>query len=389
MNVHFVRLRMDIDVSNIPTAIRFVRADSSFENIPQGFPVLILLDQSKLPYEEKYLHITDWREVIDCIKKLIVRGAPAIGIAGAAAVALRAAEYAYSKQHDERSDTLQFDRVRIIDDTPFDRNLYRDSLNYSGSMIKNARPTAVNLAWAVDGALILMASELDNRKSAEEIADVLYDYVCTLIEQDIDSCQRIGEFGARLLPDRCTILTHCNAGALATAGIGTALGVVYTAAAVGKLTQVFSDETRPVNQGARLSVWELSKAGVPVTLICDDMAASVMAQGKIDAVIVGADRIAANGDTANKIGTLGVAILATYFRVPFYVAAPVSTIDINAQTGADIPIEERDSSEVLPRHIDGVRVYNPAFDVTPAHLITAIITEQGVFSPGDIETIFE
>lgn len=204
------------------------------------------------------------------------------------------------------------------------------------------------------------------------------------MDEDEAANRRIGAFGAELLPDGCNVLTHCNAGSLATSFYGTALGVVYAAAAAYKIRRVFADETRPVCQGSRLTAWELARAGVPITLICDDMAASVMASGKVDAVVVGADRIAANGDVANKIGTLGVAVLARHFGIPFYVAAPTSTVDPAMADGASIPIEERAADEVLPQPIPGVSVFNPAFDVTPAELICAIITEAGAFEPADI-----
>lgn len=371
------------DLDGLPRAIQLLRADDSLSVAPDGFPVLSLLDQSKLPGEESYLFITDWRQVIDAIKTLKVRGAPAIGIAGAALMALRAAEYVFAGLS-APADEQDFDRVFVINEEGFDSDLYLIGMEHAGQMAKKARPTAVNLSTAVDACIDLIRSELACGKEVADIADSLYSFACRLIVEDESRNRKIGAAGAKLLPDNCTILTHCNAGSLATAFYGTALGVVYSAAQQGKIANVYADETRPVCQGSRLTVWELSRADVPVTLICDDMAASVMSSGKVDAVVVGADRIAANGDVANKIGTLGVAVMASHFDIPFYVAAPLETIDLNCKTGEDIPIEQRDASEVLPEPIDGVDVFNPAFDVTPASLVTAIITEAGVLSPDSI-----
>ena len=216
------------------------------------------------------------------------------------------------------------------------------------------------------------------------VAEALASLTRRMIAEDEAANRTMGAHGAALLPDGATILTHCNAGSLATAFYGTALGVVYAAAEQGKIARVFADETRPIGQGARLTAWELARAGVPATLICDDMAASLLASGQVDAVVVGADRIAANGDVANKIGTLGVAVAAARFGVPFYVAAPLATVDASVPDGSAIPIEERDPSEVLPVPLAGVDVWNPAFDVTPAELVTAVITEAGVFAPSDV-----
>ena len=247
------------------------------------------------------------------------------------------------------------------------------------------RPTAVNLAWGVDRAMRIVADLQVAGEGPVAVAEALFSLCQGMIAEDEAVNRAIGRNGAALLPPGCTVLTHCNAGSLATAFYGTALGVVYAAAEEGKLRRVYADETRPVGQGARLTVWELSHAGVPVTLICDNMAASVMGAGKVDAVVVGADRIAANGDVANKIGTLGVAVLARHFGIPFYIAAPRSTIDTGTATGSDIVIVQRDSAEVLPRPIEGVEVENPAFDVTPAELVSAIITETGVFRPAQLQ----
>lgn len=374
---------MKIELENIPRAITISRA-SGHPYIPDGFPIVTILDQTKLPYEIDYLEITDWRETIECIKALKVRGAPAIGIAGASAVMLRAAEYVYSSTDETREAAEDFDRVFIIDEDAFDPALYRIGMEYSASMIKSARPTAVNLEWAVDSCIDLMGKLLDEGKDAKSIENALYAHVEDMIIQDEKACRAIGDHGAALLGESSNVITHCNAGSLATAFYGTALGVIYSAAESGKINMVYADETRPLGQGSRLTAWELSKAHVPVTLICDSMSSFVMSNEKIDAAIVGADRIAANGDVANKIGTLGLAIAANHFNVPFYVAAPTSTIDPSIETGADIPIEMRDKIEVLPMPIEGVDVLNPAFDVTPSALITAIVTEKGVFSPEDI-----
>lgn len=379
---------MKVELENIPRAITLSKA-SGHPYIPDGFPIVTILDQTKLPYEVDYLVITDWREIIECIKALKVRGAPAIGIAGAAAVMLRGAEYAYSSTDDVREGAEDFERVFIIDEDSFDPSLYKIGMEYSASMIKSARPTAVNLEWAVDSCIGVMNELLYEGADAKTIEDALYAHVKEMILQDEQACRAIGDNGAALLEEGSKVITHCNAGSLATAFYGTALGVIYSAAEAGKIKAVYADETRPLGQGSRLTVWELSKAQVPVTLICDSMSSFVMANEKIDAVVVGADRIAANGDTANKIGTLGLAIAAKHFNVPFYVAAPTSTIDASIETGKEIPIEMRDASEVLPRPIEGVDVLNPAFDVTPSGLITAIVTEKGVFAPKDILKAFK
>ena len=323
---------------------------------------LRFIDQRLLPGELKVSETTQWREVIDAIKTLAVRGAPAIGIAGAAAVAL----------------WLENDAV-VVDEDDFTQ-----ALDIVAREVTDARPTAVNLAWAVDKTVAYIHEQLDGGAPLEEMGLNACMYVQQLAADDERINRAIGENGAPLIPDNACILTHCNAGSLATAFYGTALGVIYTAAEQGKVRSVFADETRPVGQGARLTVWELAQAGVDVTLNCDNMAATLMAQDKIDCVIVGADRIAHNGDTANKIGTYGLAVLAQYHKIPFYVAAPLSTFDFSLETGAEIPIEQRVAAEVLPQPIEGVEVYNPAFDVTPGELVTAFITEQGVYQAKDL-----
>lgn len=344
---------------------------------------MVLLDQSRLPENEVFLFVTDWRQVIEAINTLKVRGAPAIGIAGAALMTLRAAEFVFATQ-DTPSDEEDFDRVFVIDKQAQDVELYKIGLEYAAEMALKTRPTAVSLQKALKACLDLIHEEIETCQEISVIANRLYEFTSNLIIEDENRNRMIGFNGAKLLKDNSTILTHCNAGSLATAYFGTALGIVYTAFDQGKLKHVFIDETRPVCQGSRLSAWELSRAGVSGTLICDDMAASVMSQGKIDAVIVGADRIAANGDVANKIGTCGVAIMANYFNIPFYVAAPNETIDVNTKNGAQIPIEQRNESEISKTPLEGIEIYNPAFDVTPSNLITAIITETGVYKPQDI-----
>lgn len=345
------------DLSN--AAADTVAAFVSEAALAEGTPVLCCLDQRALPDELSFLVTDEHLSVISWVKELAVRGAPAIGAAGACALALAA--FALARSGDEKG--------------------FLRALQSAADAIRDARPTAVNLSWAVDRALAAAQRRLDAGEAPAKAADALFDEARIIMAEDEAANRAIGHHGSALLPDACAVLTHCNAGSLATSFYGTALGVVYAAAEQGKIRMVFADETRPVCQGSRLTAWELGCAGVPVTLICDDMAASVMSKGLIDAVIVGADRIAANGDVANKIGTLGVAVLARHFGIPFYVAAPISTIDANVPDGSGIPIEQRAADEVLAHPIEGVSVLNPAFDVTPADLICAIITERGVFEP--------
>ena len=314
-----------------------------------------ILDQSRLPNETVYLELSQAEDLYEAIASLRVRGAPAIGIfAGYALYVL-----ALQSQETQYGPFLEACR----------RN--RDYLNSS-------RPTAVNLRHMLDR--VLAVAESMPCADIPSIQAAMGQAARAIHQEDIAMCTAISEYGLSLVKAGDGILTHCNAGSLGTVLYGTALGVVYTAAAQGKIERVYADETRPVGQGARLTTWELSRVGIPTTLICDNMAASLMAQGKIDAVIVGADRITANGDAANKIGTYGVAVLAKHHGVPFYVAAPASTVDLALEDGSQIPIEQRDPSEVLPRPIEGVDVWNPAFDVTPYELITAIVTEDGVWN---------
>jgi methylthioribose-1-phosphate isomerase len=333
---------------------------------------LSLIDQTLLPGAFRRVAVRDMRTLWDAIRRLVVRGAPAIGIAAAYGVVLAAAEAPPSRG------------------IPGGRALDRLRRHVLGAIafLATSRPTAVNLFWALDrmrAALERALAQARARGSHDRrgLLGALLAEARGIHREDADLCQAIGRHGAALLRSGSGVLTHCNAGSLATGGSGTALSAIYEAVARGKDIHVFADETRPLLQGARLTAWELSRAGVDVTLVCDDMAATVLASGRVQAVIVGADRIARNGDVANKIGTYGVAILAREHRVPFYVAAPSTTFDLSLRTGREIPIEERAGEEVTegfgrrtaPR---GVSVYNPAFDVTPARYVSGIITERGV-----------
>ncbi|MCY4132338.1 MAG: S-methyl-5-thioribose-1-phosphate isomerase [Nitrospira sp.] len=326
-----------------------------------------LLDQSRLPGHTELIECADVDAVASAIQELKVRGAPAIGVTAAMGVALGA-------QSVFETDVPAFEqKILAICD-----------------QLAATRPTAVNLFWALTR---MKAVVRENRAcTVAEIQSRLVQEALAIQQQDIAMCKAMGRQGAVLIKDGQNVLTHCNAGALATAGYGTALGVIRAASEQGKQVHVFANETRPVLQGARLTAWELMEDGIPVTLITDSMAAVVMRQGKIDLCVVGADRIAANGDVANKIGTYGVAVLAKVHDVPFYVAAPSSTIDVSMPSGSAIPIEERPGHEVTtingeaciaPKNVD---VYNPAFDVTPAEYVTGIITEQGIVSPEQIAT---
>jgi methylthioribose-1-phosphate isomerase len=328
-----------------------------------------LLDQSRLPGSVEFLTCRDYQAVADAIRDLKVRGAPAIGVTAALGVALGA-------QSVNASDYPAFAQaVRIICDR-----------------LAATRPTAVNLFWAIER----MKRKLDSiqNQPLASIKQALITEAQAILDEDIALCKAMGRHGAELIKDGQTVLTHCNAGALATAGYGTALGVIRAAWEQGKKIHVIADETRPVLQGARLTAWELMQDHIPVTLITDNMAGSLMRQGKIHLCVVGADRIAANGDVANKIGTYSVAVLARAHGIPFYVAAPYSTIDLKTKSGADIPIEQRNPIEVTTLHGSrpvapkDVAVYNPAFDVTPADLISGIITERGVFKPQELAKHF-
>lgn len=328
---------------------------------PSGF--LRLIDQTRLPSEVVNLDAHDVATVWEAIKVLRVRGAPAIGVAAAYGAVIGA-----------RARGLD----RVVD--------VHQALREAAGFLRTSRPTAVNLFWALDR---MEASAQRSRPEAPSgllFLDALLAEAHAIAAEDRDMCRAIGRHGASLLESGQGVLTHCNAGGLATSDYGTALAVIFSAHEAGKQIEVFVDETRPLLQGARLTAWELVQRGIPATLICDNMAAQVMKEGRVQAVVVGADRIAANGDTANKIGTYGVAVLAHAHGIPFYVAAPSSTFDLSLSDGAHIPIEQRDASEITrwhdrPTAPDGVAVYNPAFDVTPAHLIAGIITERGVIRP--------
>ena len=318
------------------------------------------IDQTRLPLEESYVLATTYEQVADVIVTMVVRGAPAIGVSAAYGVALGAL------------------RTKAVTAQEFAPEFERICARLAGT-----RPTAVNLFWAIDRMKRLFASLLAAGATLAQIQEKLLAEAHAMYEEDIAACKAMGAFGGALLPDEGGVLTHCNAGALATCGYGTALGVIRSAVEQGKCISVFADETRPFLQGARLTAWELMADHIPTTVICDNMAASLMRAGKIHAVVVGADRIAANGDVANKIGTYNVAILAKEHGLPFYVAAPWSTIDLATATGDSIPIEERPAVEVTHHGgkqltPNGVGIRNPAFDVTPARYITAIITERGV-----------
>lgn len=319
---------------------------------------VIMLDQQQLPLQEYYAHYKTVEEVAHAIRTLVVRGAPAIGVSGALGVLLG-------------SVTCEAQEL----------GAFKKEIDHVCDRLAETRPTAVNLCWAINRMRAVLDAPYD---ALDQVKAALKHEALTILADDERINRALGAHGASLIQEGDTVLTHCNAGALATAGHGTALGVLYSAWEAGTRFSVIADETRPVLQGARLTAWELMRFGIPTTLITDNMAASLMAKGLIQKVIVGADRIAANGDVANKIGTYGVAVLAHHHRIPFYVAAPMSTIDPHTPTGAHIPIEERNPREVT--HIGdqqvaplGVSVYNPAFDVTPASFVSAIITERGVF----------
>jgi len=320
-----------------------------------------ILDQRQLPARTVYHEYDDYRDIIESIKTLEIRGAPAIGIAGAFALAVAA----------EAKINTDVEHLKRI-------------MTEVATEIKAARPTAVNLAWGVNR--VLDTAHAYQGEDFEEFRGHLWDEAESILNEDRALCEAIGKNGAELIRDGDTILTHCNAGALATGGSGTALAVVYAAHDMGRKVKVYADETRPLLQGARLTSWELMQEGIEVTLICDNMAGVVMRQGKIDKVIVGADRVAKNGDVANKIGTYTVAVLAREHNIPFYVAAPYSTFDNDIATGADIPIEERSPDEItswggVRTAPDGVRTYSPEFDITPRDLVTAYITDKGI-TPG-------
>lgn len=328
---------------------------------------LRLIDQTLLPVQFLEIELDQVEQVFEAIRSLRVRGAPAIGCAAAYGLVIGLQKFTALPR-------VEFDK-KVLEVADY---------------LATSRPTAVNLFWALDRMRGVLPKE-PNLTSSELLARLLTE-AKTIEDEDREMCAAIGRHGAALLKDGSGVLTHCNAGGLATAGDGTALAVIFAAAASGKQLQVFADETRPLLQGARLTSWELQRRGVPVTLICDNMAGWVMHEGRVQAVIVGADRITANGDTANKIGTYSVALLAKAHGIPFYVAAPTSTFDLTLATGAEIPIEQRAAREIThgfgkQTAPEGVAVYNPAFDVTPANLIAAIITERGLIQPVTVDNV--
>lgn len=323
--------------------------------------VVVMIDQRKLPAQEVYVRCKTAPQVARAIKSMVIRGAPAIGVAAAWGIAL-------GMRRSAATGTQKF----------------AAEFQKTCDLIAATRPTAVNLFWAIDRMKRSFAAGAQAGESVDQLKDRLDRESDAIHDEDVANCRAMGAFGAAVVPADARILTHCNAGALATAGYGTALGVVRGAVEAGKRVSVFADETRPFLQGARLTAWELVRDGIQTTIITDNMSGALMRQGKVDLVVVGADRIAANGDTANKIGTYTVAVLAREHQIPFYVAAPLSTIDLNTPDGSHIPIEERNVREVT--HVGssqlapvGALIWNPAFDVTPHHLIAGIITERGIF----------
>jgi methylthioribose-1-phosphate isomerase len=321
---------------------------------------VVMVDQRKLPTKEIYVSCRTAAEVARAIRTMVIRGAPAIGVAAAMGIALGMSR---SKASGTRAYTVEFNRIC--------------------DMMAATRPTAVNLFWAIDRMKRTFAEGVQAGESVSELTARLIAEAGRIHDEDVASCRTLGSHGASVVPGNARILTHCNAGALATAGFGTALGVIRAAAEAGKLEEVYADETRPFLQGARLTAWELVRDNIRTTVITESMAGPLMREGRVDMVVVGADRIAANGDVANKVGTYTVAVLAREHGVPFYVAAPLSTIDLATPDGAHIPIEQRDAREVS--HLgttrlapEGAAVWNPAFDITPAGLVTGIITEKGI-----------
>ena len=332
---------------------------------------VLMIDQTKLPAEEVYHNCESCEAVADAIRTMVIRGAPAIGVAAAMGVALGVRQAVAGL--DAAGATTKEDGAGSLD----------RRMNEICSTLAATRPTAVNLFWAIDRMKKRYESLRAAGKPLKDIAGALVGEALAVQTEDVAINQAIGRNGAALLPQQANVMTHCNAGALATAGYGTALGVIRAAVEAGNPVAVFANETRPFMQGARLTVWELQQDNIPVTLLTDNMAGHVLSSGRVGAVVVGADRIAGNGDVANKIGTYSVAVLAKENGVPFYVAAPISTLDLSLASGTEIPIEERDPSEVT--EVQGVRVappntpvFNPAFDVTPNRYVTAIITERGV-----------
>jgi methylthioribose-1-phosphate isomerase len=330
---------------------------------------VVMIDQRKLPGVEIYVRCKTAAEVARAIKTMVIRGAPAIGVAAAMGIAIGVRK---SRATGTQKCAAEFQKLC--------------------DLMAGTRPTAVNLFWAIDRMKRSFATGVQAGESVDQIKDRLDREADAIHDEDVASCRAMGAFGADVVPQDATILTHCNAGALATAGYGTALGVIRGAVEQGKRVTVLADETRPFLQGARLTAWELMRDGIETTVITDNMAGAIMRTGRIDLVVVGADRIAANGDTANKIGTYTVAVLAREHQIPFYVAAPLSTIDLNTPDGTQIPIEERNAREVT--HLGGHQltpkgalIRNPAFDVTPHHFIAGIITERGICRAPYLESL--
>jgi len=356
-----------------------IRSAISFDTVelsPNGREVIIL-DQTLLPNQEKFLHLTTAEQLFYSITLLKVRGAPAIGIAAAFGLAMCINRYRAKNMEDLEREFLRIKRYLYI-----------------------CRPTAINLMWALDRmerCFYKVTASLDkiDKHSIETVKNALIAESREIKAEDVKMCEQIAENGFKLLKDGCGILTHCNAGHLAVSRYGTALGPIYLAQQMGYCPRVFVGETRPLLQGSRLTAYELMKAGINTTLICDSMASIVMSQKKVDVVFVGCDRVAANGDVANKVGTSGLAILAKHYGIPFYVLGPTSTIDFNCPEGAHITIEERASYELTEMHFSkpvapkGITVYNPAFDITPASLITGIVTEKGIFKPSELSSLIQ
>jgi len=332
-----------------------------------------MLDQTRLPLHEEHLEVRTVEEMFEAIRRLSVRGAPAIGVAAAFGALLGAVELARGAA---------------------DAGAVLEAVRTAAARLAEARPTAVNLFVGLERITARAEAAAGSAASGRELFDALLAEALAMQAENVDECERIGSHGAALVPDGARVLTHCNAGALATVGIGTALAPIYAAARGGKSVRVLADETRPLLQGARLTSWELARSGVEVTLITDGAAGWMMSRGEVDLVIVGSDRIARNGDVCNKIGTFGVAVLARHHGLPFYVAAPLSTFDLELASGADIPIEERSEREVTEGFgpataPGGIAVRNPAFDVTPAELVTAIVTEAGTLERPDADGVTE
>lgn len=355
-------------LDHLPLSQPLSGATYSAVELADGDDCVWMLDQRCLPQQQLYWEYRTAKQVAEGIKQMVVRGAPAIGIAAAYAMVLAARQRSKNASN------------------------YGDFMTRTGHELKACRPTAVNLAWAVDRCLQLVRMQVDEATPSDQRVRQLACAARKIHLDDVKSCKKIGQYGAALIPDGATILTHCNAGALATGGYGTALGVVRAVRDAGKTVRVLADETRPYMQGMRLTAWELHRDGIDVKVIADNMAAHFLAQKQVDAIVVGADRIANNGDVANKIGTYALACLAKMHECPFYVAAPISSVDFACPSGQSIPIEQRDPQELLmingklhaPRDVDALY---PAFDVTPHHLVTAIFTELGVVDPVDTNSM--